>query len=123
MTRFEKELSGALGAYWKGEAEKELQKIRAELEAGEITIDGKGVARNCIGRVLQRDMEEKVSFVTDRIDRKATARAREEEVRRQLEELRRTAKPMSAGEKQRLRREIGPGQTVVDLITGEVIRT
>ena len=68
-------------------------------------------------------MEEKVSFVTDRIDRKATAGAREEEVRRQLEELRRTAKPMSAGEKQRLRREIGPGQTVVDLITGEVIRT
>jgi len=27
MTRFEKELSGALGAYWKKSAEKELEKI------------------------------------------------------------------------------------------------
>ena len=26
MTRFEKELSGALGAYWKKSAEKELEK-------------------------------------------------------------------------------------------------
>ena len=27
MTRFEKELSGALGAYWKKSAEKELEKV------------------------------------------------------------------------------------------------
>ena len=51
MTRFQKELSGALGAFWKKEAEAALDKIRAELDAGEITIDGDGVARNCIGRV------------------------------------------------------------------------
>ena len=34
MTRFEKELSGALGAYWKKSAEKELEKVREELEQG-----------------------------------------------------------------------------------------
>jgi hypothetical protein len=39
MTRFEKELSGALGAYWKKSAEKELEKIREELGQGLITID------------------------------------------------------------------------------------
>ena len=32
MTRFEKELSGALGAYWKKSADEELQKVREELE-------------------------------------------------------------------------------------------
>ena len=52
MTRFEKELSGALGAYWKKSAEKELEKVREELEQGLITIDENGVARNRIGRVL-----------------------------------------------------------------------
>ena len=29
MTRFEKELNGALGAYWKQSAEKELEKVRS----------------------------------------------------------------------------------------------
>ena len=56
MTRFEKELSGALGAYWKKSAEEELQKVREELEQGLITIDENGVARNRIGRVLMSDM-------------------------------------------------------------------
>ena len=32
MTRFEKELSGALGAYWKKEAEKELERVKKDLE-------------------------------------------------------------------------------------------
>ena len=44
MTRFERELNGSLGAYWKAEAEKELARIKAELEAGKITIDDQGVA-------------------------------------------------------------------------------
>ena len=39
MTRFEKELSGALGAYWKKSAEKELERVKEELEKGLITID------------------------------------------------------------------------------------
>ena len=56
MTRFERELSGALGAYWKASAEKELAEIKADLENGKITIDKNGVARNCIGRVLMSDM-------------------------------------------------------------------
>ena len=41
MTRFERELSGALGAFWKNSAEKELAGIKADLENGKITIDEK----------------------------------------------------------------------------------
>ena len=80
MTRFEKELSGALGAYWKKSAEKELEKVREELEQGLITIDENGVARNRIGRVLMSDMLEKLTYVTDAVDTEATTKAREEEV-------------------------------------------
>ena len=77
MTRFERELSGALGAYWKTSAEKELEKIRAELEQGLITIDENGVARNRIGRVLMSDMLEKLTYITDEVDAEATAAARD----------------------------------------------
>lgn len=49
MTRFQKELSGELGAYWEKEAQKELERVKADLQAGKITIEN-GVARNCIGR-------------------------------------------------------------------------
>ena len=42
MTRFERELSGALGAYWKASAEKELAEIKSDLENGKITIDKNG---------------------------------------------------------------------------------
>lgn len=35
MTRFQRELSGELGEFWKNDAEKRLDKVRAELaEAG-----------------------------------------------------------------------------------------
>ena len=64
MTRFEKELSGALGAYWKKEAEKELERVSQDIKDGKITIDENGVARNCKGRALQNDMLEKVLMVS-----------------------------------------------------------
>ena len=95
MTRFERELSGALGAYWKNSAEKELEEIRKDFAEGKITIDENGVARNCIGRVLMSDMLENLTYVTDEVDEEATKAARDEEVTRSLAEYRRNAKPAS----------------------------
>ena len=121
MTRFERELSGALGAYWKESAEKELEKIRKELEQGLITIDENGVARNRIGRVLMSDMLEKLTYITDEVDAEATAAARAEEVQRSLAAYRANAKPASEEEKNEMRAAFGEGQTVVDILTGERI--
>ena len=121
MTRFERELSGALGAYWKTSAEKELEKIREELEQGLITIDENGVARNRIGRVLMSDMLEKLTYITDAVDAEATAAARDEEVRRSLTTYRASAKPASEEEKNEMRAAFGKGQTVVNILTGERI--
>ena len=121
MTRFEKELSGALGEFWKKEAEKELQKIKAELEEGKITIDENGVARNCIGRVLMSDMAEKVSKVTDKISIEATAAERSIEVSKSIEEYKRNYKGPSAEELSEMRAAFGEGTKVVNILTGETI--
>ena len=119
MTRFERELSGALGAFWKNSAEKELAGIKADLENGKITIDENGVARNCIGRVLMSDMLEKLTYVTDRVNAEATMAAREDEVSRSLAEYRRNARPASEEEPHEMRAAFGEGQTVVNILTGE----
>ena len=121
MTRFERELSGALGAYWKNSAEKELEEIRKDLAEGKITIDKNGVARNCIGRVLMSDMLEKLTYVTDKVDEEATKAARDEEVTRSLAEYRRNAKPANEEELSEMRAAFGEGQTIVNILTGERI--
>lgn len=121
MTRFERELSGALGAYWKNSAEKELEEIRKDLAKGKITIDENGVARNCIGRVLMSDMLEKLTYVTDEVDEEATKAARDEEVTRSLAEYRRNAKPASEEVLSEMRAAFGEGQTIVNILTGERI--
>lgn len=119
MTRFERELSGALGAYWKNSAEKELEEIRAELEAGKITIDENGVARNCIGRVLMSDMLEKLTYVTDEVNTEATKAAREAEVAKSLADYRRNTKPATGEEMAEMRAAFGEGTRVVNILTGQ----
>ena len=119
MTRFEKELSGALGAYWKQSAEKELERVREELEQGLITIDGSGVARNRIGRVLMSDMLEKLTYITDAVDAEATTKAREEETAKALEEYRKNRGPATEEELEEMRAAFGRGKTVVNIITGQ----
>ena len=121
MTRFERELSGALGEFWKNNAQKELQKTKEDLENGKITIDENGVARNCIGRALMSDMLEKLTHITDAVDTEATNAAREEEVAAALENYRRNAKSAGEEEKNEMRSAFGKGQTVVNILTGECI--
>lgn len=122
MTRFEREISGSLGAFWKAEAEKELSKIREDLAAGRITIDANGVARNCIGRALMDDMAEKVEWVTEAINREATAAAREIEVAKSAAAYRESRRNgYSAEEMNEMRAAFGAGATVVDVLTGQTI--
>lgn len=121
MTRFMKEYSGLLGEFWKKEAEKELAKVKAELEKGEITIDENGIARNCIGRVLMSDMLEKLALVTDRVNVEATTKAREEADAKSLKEYRENRRPYTEEELKEMRAAFGPGTTIRDIITGEEI--
>ena len=122
MTRFARELSGTLGAYWKASAEKELEQIRADFEAGNITVDENGVARNRIGRILMSDLLEKLTYITDKVDAEATKAAREAENDAFLESYRKANHRHSEEELNEMRATFGTGTTVVDIITGERIR-
>ena len=121
MTRFQRELSGNLGAFWKAEAEKELARVKADLEAGKITIDEQGVARNCIGRVLMDDLLEKVALLTDKVDTEATRAANSDETAESLKQYRESKKGHTAENLAEMRATFGEGRTVVDIITGEKI--
>ena len=94
MTRFQRELRGDLGAFWQQHAQGELVKVKADLDSGAITIDGAGVARNCIGRALMDDLLEVL------VARRAS----------------------SAEEMAEMRAAFGEGSTVVDVLTGEKIQ-
>lgn len=122
MTRFQMELSGELGAFWQGQAEAELEKIKAELDAGEITIDGDGVARNCIGRALMDDMLEQLAMITDKVSVEATQAARDAEVEKSLETYRAARREPSVEELAEMRATFGAGATVVDVLTGKEIK-
>ena len=119
MTRFQKELSGELGAYWEKEAQKELERVKADLQVGKITIDENGVARNCIGRVLMSDMLEKLAMVTDKVSVEATTAARDKEVSKSLAEYRKNVRPVSEEERMEMQAAFGKGTTVVNILTGE----
>lgn len=122
LSRFEQELSGQLGDFWKNHAEKELEEVREELAAGKITIDDNGVARNCANRVLMSDMREKVAHVTDRINLEATKEAYEEEVAKFAEEYRKNYKGPSEEELAEMRAAFGCGERIVNILTGDVIQ-
>ena len=122
MTRFQRELTGELGEFWKKQAEEQLDKVRAELSEGKITIDAEGVARNCIGRVLMDDLLEQLCMVTDKVNAEATRAARAAEVEADIEEYRRTHRPPSAEELAEMRAAFGAGAVVVDALTGKKIK-
>lgn len=119
MSRFQRELSGELGDFWKKHAEQSLEKVRADLAAGEITIDAEGVARNCIGRVLMDDLLEQLCIVTDKVSESATRAAREAEESAFLDEYKSRRKTLSVEEKAEMQATFGEGATVVDVLTGE----
>jgi len=122
MTRFQRELSGALGAFWQQQAEAELAKIKADLGSGAITIDEAGVARNCIGRALMDDLLEKLVMVTNKVDSAATQAARAAEVEAGLESYRAARKALSGQEMAEMQATFGAGAKVVDVLTGEEIQ-
>lgn len=122
-SRFMSDLNGKFGEYWVREAKKELERVRQEVESGNITIDENGVARNSIGRVLMSDMLEKVAYLGYPVDVEATAEARISEVARSVREYNERQARRSDAEREEHMRELraafGPGQVIVDVLSGE----
>ncbi len=117
MTRFQMELSGMLGEFWKKQAEQELQKVKSDLDSCRIAIDGDGVARNCIGRALADDRLEKVELVApDCVNVSATRATYAAEVREALKGY--ASRQPNDEEMHEMRSAFGTGTTVVEVLSG-----
>lgn len=117
MTRFQMELGGKLGLFWQTEAQKELERVKSDLDSCKITIDADGVARNSIGRALADDMLEMVELVApDCVNVSATratyAAEKDEAMRRYA------SRRIDSEELHEMRSAFGAGTTVVDVLSG-----
>ena len=125
MTRFERELSGALGAYWKSSAEKEIRKMEERQMNGEIFFGADGVVRwTSNNRVMPKDCREILSHTAyrDLFSEEASRAAENAETAAFLERYRKNYTGPSEEEKAEMRAAFGTGSTVVDVITGKRIR-
>lgn len=121
MTRFQQEITGELGQWWKNQAEKEVE--RAVREADELAIvDSNGAIRwKNNGSYLMDDFCEMLEYAGYQFSRKATAEARNIQVKKCLKDYRMNYNGLSAEELLEMRSAFGAGETVVDVITGDVI--
>lgn len=119
MTRFEREISGSLGAFWKKNAEEEVKKAVAQAEK-DATVEADGAIRwSSNGRYLMDDLCEKLEYADYDFSREATAKKRDAQNEESLAEYRRNYKGLSAKELDEARAAFGEGTTVVNMLTGE----
>lgn len=123
MTRFESEIKGLHGDFWKADAEKKVAQVRNDYESGKITVDENGIARNCIGRVLMEDLAKVLEYANccEWFSREATTMARNEDNAKTIKAYKasREGKGFTEEEKNEMRAAFGEGTTVVDIFTGK----
>ena len=121
MTRFQQEINGELGQYWKNHAEKEVE--RAVRKADELAIvDSNGAIRwKNNGSYLMDDFCEMLEYAGYQFSRKATAKARNLQVKKVLREYELQYTGPNTEELAEMRAAFGTGETIVDVITGDVI--
>ena len=126
MTRLEQELSGALGDFWKQNAEKEINRIWDQASQGEILLtEDRAAYWKASGHYLPAECIEKLMHTPYKtvISAEATARAREKQDKEAIERYRQAQAKRSAEqraeEKAEMRAAFGTGSTIVDILTGE----
>lgn len=121
MTRFEKELSGQLGDFWKREAEREIEKMQNYINNGEILLDeNAAVYWKSNGAYLPSNCVEVLRHTGFFFDEEATTKARKEQTAKFIEDYCKNHKPLSNEDRMEMRNAFGKGTRVVNVITGEV---
>ena len=122
MTRFEREISGSLGEFWKKNAEEEVRKAVTQADT-QATVDADGAIRwNSNGRYLMDDFCEKLEYAGYGFSREATAQKREAQDEESLAEYRRNNNGLFGEALAEARAAFGEGTTVVDVLTGKKTR-
>ena len=119
MTRFEQEINGSLGEFWKKNAQEEVKKAVAQAEAQAIVEADGAIKWNSNGSYLMDDFCEKLEYAGYPFDREATARKRDAQDAESLAEYRRNHRGLSGEALAEARAAFGEGTTVVNILTGE----
>ena len=126
MTRFEQELSGSLGAFWKKHAEEEIRKMEERQMNGEIFFGADGVVRWAkVNRVMNAECRQIIAHTAyrDLFSEEASAKAEKEANKAFFEAYakREANRQRSDEELSEMRAAFGTGTTVVNVITGQRI--
>lgn len=122
MTRFEREISGSLGNWWKDRAEEAVIQAVAKAET-DTTVEPSGAIKwKSNGNYLPDDFCELLEYGGYTFSRKATAEAREKQQDEFLKAYRARYKGLSEEEIAELRSVHGAGTVIVDVITGDKIQ-
>ena len=122
MTRFEREISGSLGAFWKKNAEEEVRKAVAKADADAAVEPDGAIKWNSNGRYLMDDFCEKLEYAGYAFDREATAKKRDAQNEESLARYRRDDRGLSGEALAEARAAFGEGTTVVNVLTGRRTR-
>lgn len=119
MTRFEREISGSLGAFWMKNAEEDVRKAVAKADS-DAAVEADGAIKwNSNGRYLMDDFCEKLEYAGYAFSREATAKKREVQDEESLAEYRRNDKGFTGEALAEARAAFGEGVTVVNVLTGK----
>lgn len=119
MTRFEQEFSGALGAFWQKEADKQIDRMNASIANGEIATTETGAAYwVSSGNFLPSDCAEVLTYTGYDFSIEATTAARKAQNAAFLDNYRKNHK-ITEEERIEAHAALGANTQIIDIITGE----
>lgn len=122
MTRFQQEISGALGQWWEDHAKKEVERAVRKADENAIVEDNGAIKWKSNGSYLMDDFCEMLEYAGYQFNRKATAEARNIQVVESLKNYKLNYTGPNAEELAEMRAAFGEGETIVNVITGDVIQ-
>ena len=121
MTRFQQEISGALGQWWKEQAEKELEDAVRKADADAIVEPEGAIKWVKSGNYLMDDFCEMLEYAGYPFSREATAKSRDIQNSKFIEEYKKNYTAPSEEELFEMRAAFGDNGTVIGVITGNEI--
>ena len=123
MTRFQKEISGEFGEWWKKNAEREVSEALNRVKTNAIVEEDGAIRWISSGNYIPDDYCEKLEYGGYNFSREATRIKKDEQQSKFAEEYRERMKNYkpSEGELYEMRCAFGEGTEIVDIITGQKI--
>lgn len=119
MSRFEREINGHLGDYWKKSAEIEVQNAVKKANEDAIVESDGAIKWKSNGNYIPDDFCEKLEYAGYDFDRKATSNKRDIQVAELIKNYKSQEAGLSDESKLELDANHEPGTVIVDVITGK----